>query len=119
MVSALDGAAGPVTAAELAEVLADQVPISSLYRTLTLLEQEGVVTRFPDPGALVRFELAEWLAGHHHHLVCVGCGATRDVEISQDLEHQIARVARATARAESFDLAGHRLDLEGWCTTCR
>ena len=54
---------------------------SSAYRNLASLEHAGVVRRVPTDEEYGRYELAEDLIGHHHHLVCSNCGTMRDVEV--------------------------------------
>jgi len=53
---------------------------SSAYRNLVVLEQARVVHRLVTHADFARYELAEDLTGHHHHLVCRQCGRTVEVE---------------------------------------
>jgi len=55
---------------------------SSVYRNLAALEQAGVVRRLVTDEEFGRYELAEDLIGHHHHLVCSRCGKMRDATIA-------------------------------------
>lgn len=109
--------AGPESAAELHRRM--DVPLSSLYRSLTVLDEAGVLVKHHDAGGLARFELAEWLSGHHHHLVCIDCGAVEDVELSQGNESALERLASAMAAGAGYDLTGHNLEVEGLCPQCR
>ncbi len=61
------------------EILASnaELPQSSAYRNVTDLIEAGVVRRVTGVDDHGRFELAEELAGHHHHLACGGCGRSR------------------------------------------
>lgn len=118
VVEALEQAPGPRSAAELHDRLGGAVPLSSLYRSLGVLEDAGVLERIHDPNGLARYELAEWLSGHHHHLVCVECGTARDIELGEGLERSVARLARTLAGELDFRVSGHRLELEGMCETC-
>jgi Fe2+ or Zn2+ uptake regulation protein len=74
LVEALRRASNPVS---IPEVVAERggPPQSSAYRNMTVLEQAGVVHRVMTEGGFARFELAEDLSGHHHHVVCRLCGA--------------------------------------------
>lgn len=119
VLEALHRSDGPQSPAELNAALNGQVPVSSLYRTLTVLESVGVLDRHHDLAGLVRFEFAEWLAGHHHHLTCLACGDTSDVDFSPDLEREITRLAAAAGAGASFRVQRHRLDMEGLCARCR
>jgi len=118
VVSALASASGPLSAAELADSLGSLVPLSSLYRTLAVLEDAGVVAHHLGAKGLTRYELAEWLAGHHHHLVCVDCGVVDDIEIPTSQEESVrALVADVAARA-AFAPTDHTLEIEGHCARC-
>lgn len=116
VVSALAEADGPRSAAELHEQIGPTVPLSSLYRSLTILEAAGVVT--PHYGSITRYELAEWLAGHHHHLVCLVCGAVEDVDIPSDREAEVRGLVDAIAAEVQFSASGHALEIEGRCGRC-
>ncbi len=119
VVDALRTAPGPQSAAELVRRLGGAIPLSSLYRTLTLFEETGIVERFHDAAGVARYELAEWLTGHHHHLTCMVCGSTEDVPLPEDLEASIGRVGSAAGAESGFRVDGHRLELQGVCRTCR
>lgn len=119
VIETLSGSAGPQSAAELGAVLGAAVPISSLYRTLTVLEESGVIERFPDQAGVARYELAEWLTGHHHHTTCTTCGATSDVAVPADLEATVADIVSKVGKRFAFEVTGHRLDLRGVCSQCR
>lgn len=109
---------GPVTPADLHDRLGAAVPLSSLYRTLATLDECGIVRRTHDGEGITRFELAEWLNGHHHHLVCTACGEVRDVEIDRDWEHTVGSLVRRVAAASGYTVTGHRIDIEGKCARC-
>ena len=119
VVRALAKAAGPQSAGDLHTVLGRDLPLSSLYRTLTVLEEARVLAKEHDGGGVGRYELAEWLVGHHHHLVCVSCGEVRDVGIDPRTEKTIARLVEAIARGTGYQATGHRIDIEGTCEACR
>ena len=118
VVTALEGADGPMSAAEVHESLAGMVPVSSVYRTLAVLEEAGVVQPHHSAKGITRYEIAEWLAGHHHHLVCVVCGAVEDFELPGELEGQLERLVGQVAEMSAFSASGHSLEVEGRCTRC-
>lgn len=92
---------------------------SSAYRNLAVLEQAGVVHRIVTANEFARYELAEELTQHHHHLICSTCGEVRDFTVSAQLEQELQRSLRRVATRNGFDLEHHRLDIVGTCTTCR
>ncbi len=107
----------PLTIPEILE-RSERLVQSSVYRNLQVLEQVGAVRRIAvadDAGA--RFELAEELTSHHHHLVCRECGALEDFEPSPRLE-QALRAAAGAAGDGGFRVDHHRVALLGRCADC-
>ena len=92
---------------------------SSAYRNITLLIEAGAARRVTGTDDHGRFELAEDLSGHHHHLVCASCGKVVDVKPSPRLERALAEAAQAAAEEDDFDVTEHRFDLLGMCAECR
>jgi Fe2+ or Zn2+ uptake regulation protein len=94
-------------------------PVSSVYRTLAIFEAAGLVRRLTnDNSEYARFELAEYLLGHHHHLACATCGSMTDVALPSRLEADLDRALALLAKERQFTLDGHRLDIIGTCGTC-
>lgn len=118
-VLAIAGAGGPRTAAEIQAELEDTLPLSSLYRSLSVLADAGVLVAQHDSVGIMRFELAEWLSGHHHHFVCVSCGTAVDVTPNSDQERAIEKLIREMASVNGFSVTGHRFEIEGRCKACR
>lgn len=119
VVGALLEFGGPVTTAQLLNAVGEAVPLSSLYRTMALLDAAEITHRTHDARGVARYELAEWLLGHHHHLVCVECGAVSDVELASVQEQGLDEIAALAAAAEGFAVLGHRIDIEGRCRQCQ
>ncbi len=118
LIEALVEAGAPLTVPELLR-RCPLMPASTAYRNLAVLEQAAVVRRIQlGDGESARYELSEVLVGHHHHLVCAGCGQVVDVEASPGLERVIADSCREIASRAGFRLEGHRLDLVGRCERC-
>lgn len=119
VVQALERAPGPRSAAEIYEDLHRDVPLSSLYRTLGVLEDVRVIAREHGADGTARYELTESVTGlHHHHLVCVGCGTVVDVTIPADLERRVGEIITEIAERAGFVATGHRIDIEGRCPSC-
>lgn len=108
----------PVTIAELLES-SDGLAQSSAYRNLAVLERAGVVHRLITTDEFARFELAEDLTEHHHHLICSTCGAMADFTVSPDLERTLDDAFAEIAADAGFRADHHRLDLVGICASCR
>jgi Fur family ferric uptake transcriptional regulator len=100
-------------------VVADQrLHLSSVYRNLHALEAAEVIARLAGPTGESHYELAETLAGHHHHLVCRHCGRLEDCVLPDVLERALDEVARSTGQRHRFVVDEHRLDLLGLCADC-
>ena len=118
VVSALAASDGPRSAAELHSEIGPDLPLSSLYRSLSVLEEAGVVIPHHGARSLTRYELAEWLSGHHHHLVCVECGSVEDIEIPKEHESRVTTLVEELSERASFTPLGHALEIEGRCARC-
>jgi Fe2+ or Zn2+ uptake regulation protein len=119
VVQALQRARGPQSAADLHRGLRESVPLSSLYRCLSVLDEAGVLRKQHDAGGVARFELAEWLLGHHHHLICRVCGSVEDFEMDGESEAALADLAARAALTSGYRVDGHVLEVEGTCGDCR
>jgi Fur family transcriptional regulator, ferric uptake regulator len=118
LVTTLSTAGRPLSVPEILEAN-DALPQSSAYRTVTALIDAGVVRRVTGTDDHGRFELAEDLAGHHHHLACAGCGTVEDVVPSSRLERAMDEAARAIAAEQGYEVIGHQFDLVGTCPACQ
>ena len=117
LIEALAGAGRPVTLPEIASSAPD-LPLSSAYRNLEVLERAGVVNRITSGAERAHFELGEPLLSHHHHLVCVACGTIEDVELDEEFEKMVDRSLAEVARRAEFTPLRHMLDLHGHCSDC-
>lgn len=89
-----------------AAVLDARISIATVYRTVRLLEENGILERRDFGGGRARYEPSE--QGHHHHLVDIETGKV--VEFA-DAEYE--RVLAAIATRLGFELVSHRLQLFG------
>ncbi len=118
IVDLLVTAGHPVSIGDIAERLPD-LPRSSAYRHLVDLHAAGLVRRVSAHDEYTRFELAEDLTEHHHHLLCVSCGKVIDVTPPEGFEKQTAAAISELAAAEGFEPHSHSLDVLGLCANCR
>ena len=89
--------------------------LATVYRSMKLLEEMGMVKRFDFGDGVARFELLEeGDDGHHHHLVCTRCSGVVEIDecSMHPLEEQIAR-------ANGFTAVTHRLEFFGICPDCQ
>ena len=117
LVEALRRGGNPVAIPDLADPRLG-LPQSSVYRNLGVLEQAGAVRRVVTGEEFGRYELAEDLTQHHHHLVCRNCGTVEDVTVAPSLERQVQRSLVDVEDRTGFSAVSHRLDLFGTCRNC-
>jgi Fur family transcriptional regulator, ferric uptake regulator len=90
-----------------------RVGTATVYRTLDLLVESGVVREHDFGEGFRRYEaVAE--RTHHEHLICKRCG--RVVEFTND---RLERMLEMIADEHDFLHARHRVDLYGTCSECR
>ncbi len=117
IVDVLVGAVHPASFAELSGLL-PHLPRSSAYRHLMVLEGAGIIRRIAATDGIARFELAEELAEHHHHLLCTSCGRVFDVTPSASFELTVARLVDELSDRFGFNVVSHSLDVVGSCADC-
>jgi Fe2+ or Zn2+ uptake regulation protein len=118
IVDLLVTAGHPVSIGDIAARLPG-LPRSSAYRHLTDLHAAGLVRRVTASDEFTRFELAEDLTEHHHHLLCINCGKVIDVTLPVSFEQQASEAISQLADAEGFEAHSHQLDVLGLCAACR
>ncbi len=117
LVAALREGGQPMTLPQILET-GDGLAQSSAYRNLVVLEEAGVVTRIVTNDEFARYELAEALTEHHHHLICTSCGDVTDFSLGNRAETSLDRALHRVADEAGFTVEAHRLDLVGTCTNC-
>ena len=88
------------------------IGIATVYRTLALLEESGLVSSISLGIQGKKFEIAN--KPHHDHLICEACGKIIEFENEkiEELQHQIAK-------ENDFILTDHLMQLYGICPECR
>ena len=118
LVEVLQSGGGPLTITQILGV-DDSLAQSSVYRNLTILEEVGAVARIVTRDDFARYELAEHLTEHHHHLICSTCGDVVDFALNGKAEAALEKALSTAAREAGFTVEGHQLDLLGVCAGCQ
>ena len=77
------------------KIVCPEIGLATVYRTILLLEEMGIVYKLDLNDGCSRYELAHINETHrHHHLVCNNCGKVIEVQddLLEDLEVQIEKV---------------------------
>lgn len=92
----------------------DSVGLSTVYRHLQALADDGEVDAIQTPEGETTYRLCGEAAGsHHHHLVCRVCGRAEEVE-----GPAIERWASAVAAEHGYTDVDHTVELFGTCAAC-
>ncbi len=97
----------------------DSLAQSSVYRNLNVLEEVGAVTRIVTNNEFSRYELADGLTEHHHHIICTSCGDITDFSLPLTLEKSLNQSLRSAASKVRFTIDQHRFDGLGTCVACQ
>ncbi len=89
-----------------------RVGLATVYRTLAILTETGIVDALSHHGSETCYRLCG--EGHHHHLVCSGCHRVVEVEgcVLDDWVEQVSA-------EHGFVTTGHVVELTGVCADCR
>lgn len=104
----------PRSMRELTLDLASVMDRASIYRTIDLFEQLGIVSRVQQ-GWKYKIELSDSFSPHHHHITCIKCSKI----ISFDEPDGINDMLDLIAKDNGFVQKRHSLEIEGICTDCR
>lgn len=89
------------------------IGLVTIYRTLDILLEMGLVCRVHTEGKCRSYLLSR-PSEHHHHLVCSGCGQVIDFT-SCNLDGLEQKLAKETG----FEVDSHLLEFYGLCRTCK
>ena len=84
---------------------------ATVYRTLKLLQDTGVLCKLPLPDGAPVYTLAR--VEHHHHTICMKCGV-----VGEFRHATIERLLRAIGEDIRGELVGHRIEAYILCEKC-
>jgi len=102
-----------VSAEELLSEASERLPgvsLPTVYSTLELFEQLGIVRRVNGGGGTLLWDTR---AGAHHHMICRDCGRIEDMDTSLDLGRALRSAARASFEADRAEVV-----VSGLCASC-
>ena len=86
--------------------LDSKISIATVYRTVKLFEEAGIVAKHDFKGNKSRYEQAP--EEHHDHLIDVNSG-----EITEFVNEEIEKLQKQVAEKLGYKLVDHRLELYG------
>ena len=84
----------------------NRISIATVYRTVKLFEEAGILTKHEFKGGKARYE--ELNEGHHDHLIDVQSG-----KIIEFVDDEIEMLQKKVAKKLGYDLVDHKLELYG------
>ena len=87
------------------------ISLDTVYRTLRLFEQKGIISRVSAAGESMRFD---GNTKRHHHFICVECGKVRDF-YSDDFNN----LATPVDVAKIGKVGSVHVEIRGVCNTCQ
>ncbi len=99
-----------------------EIGLTTVYRTLELLVQMGVVSKLDFGDGRSRYEISERLKGtkqHHHHLICTNCKRIIDYSdfVNEELE-LLQKTEKELSEKFNFKITGHEIQFYGLCDKC-
>ena len=83
-----------------------KISIATVYRTVKLFEESGIVTKHDFKGGKARYE--QLMESHHDHLIDIKTG-----EIIEFIDDEIEKLQKKVAEKYGYDLIDHKLELYG------
>jgi len=97
------------------------IGLTTVYRTLDLLVQMGLVFKFDFGDGRARYESAERpkIFKHHHHLICTSCGRVIDYTDFIDEEVELLnQTEKGLSKKYNFKILNHVIQFYGLCNKC-
>jgi Fur family ferric uptake transcriptional regulator len=113
IIEILENATKPMTVEDIYDKIdkENRMNFSTVYRTINMLSEKGVLKKIGKPGGKVYYEI--YKHKHHHILECSECKA--QIEIDQcPIEALEVEINEKTG----FVITEHSLKLEGLCPRC-
>ena len=84
----------------------DKISIATVYRTVKLFEEYGILTKHDFKGGKARYETL--VESHHDHLIDIKSG-----EIIEFVDEEIEKLQKKVAEKYGYKLVDHKLELYG------
>lgn len=102
---------------ELVKIKNPKMGIATIYRTLQLFEEIGLVYKHNFDDGFSRYEIMSLNSNEvhqHHHLLCKECG--KIIEVKEDLMNSLEEIIE---KQYNFEILNHVVKFTGICNQCR
>jgi Fur family ferric uptake transcriptional regulator len=86
---------------------------TTIYREILFLEKKKIIRAIPLSDGKNRYKICP--DHHHHHIICLRCGKTKDVVLRGGLVRHESMISRL----HQFKIAYHTLEFFGLCSDCQ
>jgi len=113
----LENQSNHLSTEEIYELVKEKFPdvgLATIYRTLQLFDDFGIIKKLNFGDGCYRYELSEDHKHQHHHLICIKCGKVLefDDDLLDDLEQKIEK-------NNDFKVVDHVVKFLGYCKECQ
>lgn len=94
-----------------------EIGLATIYRTLQLFEEIGLVYKLNFDDGCYRYEILsqnDKEIHQHHHLICKKCG--KIIEVKEDLMNSLEEIIE---KQYNFEIKNHIVKFTGICSQCR
>jgi Fur family ferric uptake transcriptional regulator len=89
----------------------DRISRATVYRSLKLLEEAGIVNSFHLNDV---FKVFEVISSEHDHMICYKCG-----KIIEFFDHRIEKILNEISKKKGFKAISHSINISGLCEECQ
>lgn len=100
---------------DLVRVNCPEIGLATIYRTMQLLDEIGVISKLNLDDGCIRYEinLNKSETHNHHHLICKKCG--KIIEVEDDLMDNVEKEIQSVYK---FKILDHDIKFYGVCEVC-
>lgn len=99
---------------DLVKIKHTDIGLATVYRTLQLFDELGIVHKLNFGDGCARYELNRYQSHHHHHVICLKCG-----EVLEFGDDHLEKLEKNISKELNFKIIDHRVKFLGYCSKCQ
>ena len=101
---------------DLVRVECPEIGLATVYRTMQLLDEIGVISKLNLDDGCIRYEISlnKDECHNHHHLICKSC--SKIIEVQEDL---LESIEKRIQERYKFEILDHDVKFYGTCENCK